>query len=257
MAAANGGYDPDRIVKLRELVDAHPDDPMYRFLLAGLYKNGRYFEEAFQEYKRVLDSAPSTYQARINVGNIYFVLGQYGEAILNYRKALDIRPNSALAYYDMYLAQSDSFKLKEATESLGSARNLDPAQVNAWLSAGSAGGPRPEGDRRRDRLRLDLAGDGRGAEPQGVVRRGAGAGALERGPQGSRQHDEPLGAVRTRRLRSDPRWSFADAPWRSAARAAASRFASIASPGGTITPIAASACTCSCWETGWPRKPRA
>ena len=34
-------------MKLRELVGAHPDDPMYRFLLAGLYKNGRYFEEAF------------------------------------------------------------------------------------------------------------------------------------------------------------------------------------------------------------------
>ncbi len=144
IAAANGGYDPDRIVKLRQLVDTHPDDPTYRFLLAGLYKNGRYFEEAFQEYKRVLDAAPSTYQARINLGNIYFVLGQYGEAMSNYRKALDIRPNSALAYYDMYLAQSDSFKLKEATDSLARARSLDPAQTNRWLTSGSreGGGPK-------------------------------------------------------------------------------------------------------------------
>ena len=144
IAAANGGYDPDRIVKLRELVDAHPDDPMYRFLLAGLYKNGRYFEDAFQEYKRVLEAAPSTYQARINLGNIYFVLGQYGEAIANYRKALDIRPDSVLAYYDMYLAQSDSFKLKEATESLAHARDLDPAQTNRLLTPGSreGGGPK-------------------------------------------------------------------------------------------------------------------
>jgi tetratricopeptide (TPR) repeat protein len=144
IAAANGGYDPDRIVKLRQLVDAHPDDPMYRFLLAGLYKNGRYFEEAFQEYKRVLDAAPSTYQARINLGNIYFMLGQYGEAMSNYRKALDIRPNSALAYYDMYLAQSDSFKLKEAGESLVQARSLDSAQTNRWLTSGSreGGGPK-------------------------------------------------------------------------------------------------------------------
>jgi tetratricopeptide (TPR) repeat protein len=144
IAAANGGYDPDRIVKLRELVDAHSDDPMYRFLLAGLYKNGRYFEEAFHEYKRVLEAAPSTYQARINLGNIYFVLGQYGEAIANYRKALDIRPDSVLAYYDMYLAQSDSFKLKEASESLAYARDLDPAQTNRLLTSGSreGGGPK-------------------------------------------------------------------------------------------------------------------
>jgi len=140
IAAANGGYDPDRIVKMRELVDAHPDDPMYRFLLAGLYKNGRYFEDAFHEYRRVLEAAPSTYQARINLGNIYFVLGQYGEAITNYRKALDIRSDSVLAYYDMYLAQSDSFKLKEATESLAKARDLDPALTNHLLATGSREG---------------------------------------------------------------------------------------------------------------------
>jgi tetratricopeptide (TPR) repeat protein len=144
IAAGNGGYDPDRIVALRELVDAHPDDPMYRFLLAGLYKNGRFFEDAYQEYKRVLEEAPSTYQARINLGNIYFTLGQYGEAISNYRKALEIRPNSALAYYDMYLAQSDSFKLKEATESLASARNLDSAKTTAWLTLDSREGRGPK-----------------------------------------------------------------------------------------------------------------
>jgi tetratricopeptide (TPR) repeat protein len=140
IAAANGGYDPDRIVKLRELVDAHPDDPMYRFLLAGLYKNGRYFEDAFQEYRRVLEAAPSTFQARINLGNIYFTLGQYGEAITNYRKAIEMRPDSVLAYYDMYLAQSDSFKLKEASESLAKARDLDPAQTNVLLATGSREG---------------------------------------------------------------------------------------------------------------------
>ena len=140
IAAANGAYDPDRIVKMRELVDAHADDPMYRFLLAGLYKNGRYFEDAFHEYRRVLEAAPSTYQARINLGNIYFVLGQYGEAISNYRKAIDIRPDSVLAYYDMYLAQSDSFKLKEATESLAKARDLDPVQTNHLLATGSREG---------------------------------------------------------------------------------------------------------------------
>ena len=144
IAAANGGYDPDRIVKLRELVDAHPDDPMYRFLLAGLYKNGRYFEEAFEEYKRVLQASPSTYQARINLGNIYFLLGQYGEAISNYRKALEIRPDAALAYYDMYLAQSDSFKLKEAAESLSRAKELDPARTNRLLTLGSRDGGGPK-----------------------------------------------------------------------------------------------------------------
>jgi tetratricopeptide (TPR) repeat protein len=142
--AASGAYDPDRIVKIRELVEAHPDDPTYRFLLAGMYKNGRYFEEAFAEYKRILEIAPSTYQARINLGNIYFLIGQYGEAISHYRRAIELRPDSVLAYYDMYLAQSDSFKLKEAEESLARARELDPGEINRLLSEGTreGGGPK-------------------------------------------------------------------------------------------------------------------
>lgn len=142
--AASGAYDPGRIVEVRELVEAHPDDPTYRFLLAGMYKNGRYFEEAFSEYKRILEIAPSTYQARINLGNIYFLIGQYGEAISHYRRALELRPDSVLAYYNMYLAQSDSFKLKEAEESLARARELDAAEINRLLSEGTreSGGPK-------------------------------------------------------------------------------------------------------------------
>ena len=135
--AANGGYDPDRVVKLRALVDAHPNEPVYRFLLAGLYKNGRYFEDAFEEYRRVLDQAPSTYQAHINLGNIFFAIGQYGEAMTHYRRALQTRPDSVLAHYDMYLAQSDSFKLKEAAESLSRVREIDPEETNRLLSSGS------------------------------------------------------------------------------------------------------------------------
>jgi len=142
--AAAGAFDPDRVVKLRELVEAHPDDPTYRFLLAAQYKKGRYFEEAFSEYRRVLETAPSTYQARINLGNIYFLIGQFGEAISHYRRALDLQPDSVLAYYDMYLAQSDSFKLKEAADSLARARELDSAEINRLLGEGSGEGGGPK-----------------------------------------------------------------------------------------------------------------
>ena len=36
LAAAKGEYDPDRILELRKLVQAHPEDAKYRFLLAGV-----------------------------------------------------------------------------------------------------------------------------------------------------------------------------------------------------------------------------
>jgi len=97
LESAGGAYSPDRLVKLQELVEAHPEDPVYHFLLAGLYKDGRYFQEAYREYRRVLELDPGNYQARINIGNIYYRLGQYGEAISAYREALDQRPDSVLA----------------------------------------------------------------------------------------------------------------------------------------------------------------
>lgn len=137
VASAAGAYDPDRIVRLQQLVEADPDDPTLRFLLAGLYKNGRYFEEAFDEYKKVLKVSPETWQARVNIGNIYFAMGQYGEAVAQYRKAIEMRPGDVLAYCDMYLAQTESFRLNEATETLNRAKDIDARGVSRLLERDS------------------------------------------------------------------------------------------------------------------------
>ena len=125
LASAGGAYDPDRILKLRRLVQAHPEDPVYRFLLAGLYKNGRYFEDAFAEYREVLEVDPAMEQAHINIGNIFFATGQHSEAIASYNNAIAINPRSILAYFNCHLAQSESFRFKDAEASLHEARAID------------------------------------------------------------------------------------------------------------------------------------
>lgn len=137
LESASGAYSPDRLVKLKELAEAHPQDPVYTFLLAGLYKDGRYFEEAYRQYRRVLEIDPTNYQAEINIGNIYHRLGQYTEAIAAYRRAVDLRPESVLAHYNMYLSQSESFKFKEAEDSLRRAQELDPELARSLLSRDS------------------------------------------------------------------------------------------------------------------------
>ncbi len=143
LASAKGEYNPERIVKLRRMVEAHPDDPVYRFLLGGLFKNGRYFEEAFNEYRAVLEIAPSLAPAHINIGNIFYATGQYSEAVVNYRRALESEPDSFLAYFNMHLAQSEDFKFSSAEESLRHARELEPGRVTELLSGASVWGDRP------------------------------------------------------------------------------------------------------------------
>lgn len=134
LESAGGAYSPDRLVKLQELAEANPDDAVYHFLLAGLYKDGRYFQEAYGHYREVLRLDPGNYQAHINIGNIYYRLGQYGEAISAYREALDQRPDSVLAHYNMYLAQSESFRFKDAEASLKTAQQLDAELARELLS---------------------------------------------------------------------------------------------------------------------------
>jgi tetratricopeptide (TPR) repeat protein len=142
LAASGGEYGPDRVLELQQLVQSHPEDPTYRFLLAGLYKNGRYFEEAYSEYLAALELDPGMEQAYINVGNIFYATGQFSDAISNYRQALEYAPGSILAYFNLHVAQSEAFRFKEAEESLQRARELDPKRLAAMLSAAGAGGDR-------------------------------------------------------------------------------------------------------------------
>lgn len=141
LAAAGGEYDPDRVVRLRQLVETHPDDATYHFLLAGLYKSGRYFEEAFQEYRRALEIDPQLIGAQINLGNTFFATGQYGEAIQYYRQAIALQPDSFEGYFNTYLAQSEEFRFAMAEQSLQRAHEIDRERVTRLLAMG--GGPRP------------------------------------------------------------------------------------------------------------------
>lgn len=142
LGSVAGEYDPDRIVRLQQLVGSRPDDPVYRFLLAGLYKNGRYYEEAFESYKVVLRRDATLIGAHINIGNIFYMTGQYAEAVANYRRAQEIAPNSFLAAFNMHLAQSEAFRFADAEESLQRARELDARRVAQLLSAATSEGDR-------------------------------------------------------------------------------------------------------------------
>ena len=118
---------PDRIVNLASTRRGmHPDDPVYRFLLAqSLQVNGRYFEEAFEEYKQALELRPnpSISEAYINVGNIFYTTGQYGGS----RGQLppgrwSETPIPSWRYFNLHLAQSESFNFSARPRNRSSRR---------------------------------------------------------------------------------------------------------------------------------------
>ena len=199
---------PDRILKLRQLVEAYPEDPVYRFLLAGLYKNGRYFEEAFAEYKAALELDPALEEAHINIGNIFYTTGQYAEAIANYRRALEVDPGSILAYFNMHLAQSESFRFKEAEDSLNRAREIDAPSVGRDALRGRLARRRAGGAwTRRCRLGSVWQAALGGGDPRATAghRRSATASPGSAGSSSTRS--ALVAAAGAARLRPGARWS--------------------------------------------------
>ena len=143
MAAATGPYSPERIVDMQKLVNAHPEDASYRFLLAGLYAKGQFFNEAFSEYQIVLALDPGRYEALINIGNIYYELQNFDEAGAFYLRALEQHPGSVLALYNLHRSHAEGFRFTASEEALARARNIDSERVTA-LMAGDEGQARSD-----------------------------------------------------------------------------------------------------------------
>jgi tetratricopeptide (TPR) repeat protein len=73
----------------------------------------------------------------IGIGNIHFWQGDLGEAMSDYRDAIQFRPGSALAWYNLSLAQGDAYLFDQQKESLANARRLSPRDVDRWIESPS------------------------------------------------------------------------------------------------------------------------
>jgi tetratricopeptide (TPR) repeat protein len=133
VSATTGGYEPEKVKYIQQILEKRPDDQTVRFLLASQLKDGGYFLQAFEHYKKLLDIQSDNYRAFNNMGNIYFATQQFGQGINYYRRATEVEPNFALAYFNTYLAQKEQFHFTEAEASLIRARNLDAEAVARYL----------------------------------------------------------------------------------------------------------------------------
>ncbi len=140
LEAATGPYSPDRIVEMQKLVNAHPEDATYRFLLAGLYAKGQFFNDAFNEYQKVLEIDQGRYEALINIGNIYFKLQNFDEAGAYYLRALEQHPASVLSLYNLHRSHAEGFRFTASEEALARARNIDSEHVTALLAGEEGAG---------------------------------------------------------------------------------------------------------------------
>jgi tetratricopeptide (TPR) repeat protein len=116
-----------------------PEDPDVWYLLGRFAQRREDYEEASEDYARALKVNPQNFRCMIARGNIHFWEGDLGQAIQDYRDALQVRPQSALAYFNLSLAQGDAYLFDQQRQSLASARALAPREVDRWIESPTLG----------------------------------------------------------------------------------------------------------------------
>jgi len=120
---------------LRRASEVFSEDTDVWFLLGRFAQRRDDYDEAAIDFSRALKSDPGNFRAMIGIGNIHFWQGDLGEAMTDYRNAIQLRPRSALAFYNLSLAQGDAYLFDQQKESLANARRLAPREVDRWIES--------------------------------------------------------------------------------------------------------------------------
>ncbi len=120
---------------LRRASQIFPEDSDVWYLLGRFAQRRDDYDEASADYARALKNEPGNFRTMIAMGNIHFWEGDLSEAMTDYRNALEKKPTSALGYYNLSVAQGDSYLFDQQKESLANARVLSPRDVDRWIES--------------------------------------------------------------------------------------------------------------------------
>jgi len=134
--ANRGEY--DRAAKLFELlVQARPDYPEARRLLAKNYFDMTDFNAAVAAYEKYLELVPDDAETYNDLANCYFRVGDYENAEKYYAVSLNINENLAAVYRNLGLTRLRMNKLQEALPLLENYIKISPEDIEINLAVGS------------------------------------------------------------------------------------------------------------------------
>jgi len=102
------------LTRVREQVKAHPENPLFRLLLAQLIMNGTpdpesaAFKEAMQDALLAAKKKPDLVEAHNQLASMYMTLKQYDQAISECRTALRYDPSNETAMYHLVISMRHS-----------------------------------------------------------------------------------------------------------------------------------------------------
>jgi tetratricopeptide (TPR) repeat protein len=125
-----GGFFSD----LGALRSVLPESAHVIALLGDLHREMGQWENARERYEQVLELQPEDASAVVNMGAYYFKKGDYGAAIQYFHRAAGLDGRSAVPYFNLSQAYSESYLFSEQRLALAQAREIDETRVNRWLA---------------------------------------------------------------------------------------------------------------------------
>jgi tetratricopeptide (TPR) repeat protein len=140
LQAGRSGADLRNEDALKEASRAHPEDPIYPFLLGAAYRVGGRFDEAMAMYEHVVELDPRNARAMVNLGNLHALRQEFAVAQGLYKKAAETDPTLLLAHYNSHLAHLETFNMESADDELRRARQIDDATTSRLVAQAEARG---------------------------------------------------------------------------------------------------------------------
>ena len=110
-----------------------PDDPAVLQFLADFQRRLGDPDAARALYQRVHQAEPNNADVLIDLGAYHFLKRDYASAIRYFSDAAELRPQSALAYFNLSQAYSESYHFTESRRALNQAQQIDYMLVGEWV----------------------------------------------------------------------------------------------------------------------------
>jgi tetratricopeptide (TPR) repeat protein len=135
LTAMENSYEPDSSRRLRELIQAVPNEPKLQLLMGNLAVQEGNEQEALVHYRRALALNEQLPGARVNIGNLHFFNNDFLAAINEFQQATKIQPDLAIAHYNSAVASGELYKFNEQGQKLAEAKKHDRALIDRLVAS--------------------------------------------------------------------------------------------------------------------------
>lgn len=133
VTSATDSYYPEGLRRIRELLEALPEDGTLHLLTGNLEVLEGNENAALIHFKRATELNPKLAGAHLNAGNLRFLHNDFPAAIREYEEAARLDPSMAIAYYNHSVAAGETYRFDEQGQKLALAKKYNRSYVERLL----------------------------------------------------------------------------------------------------------------------------